>query len=124
MIKIRPFDVVICLFSLFLCIFSTVFALKKARSTGSLHLVIGSPGGEYIYPLEKDAAYSIQGLLGESIIEVHDGEAHFLDSPCPNKTCVQAGFIHRSGEWAACLPNDVFIRIEGSKKDNIDAEVF
>ena len=85
-------------------------------------LVQSSAGGEYVFPLDRDGLYNVAGLHGDSVIEVLDGKARFKDSPCPNKTCVQQGFISLPGEWAACLPNDVFIMVQGSaKKGSVDA---
>ena len=88
-------------------------ALSLGKKEGSPQLVITTPEGEYIYPLDTDGEYKAAGQAGTSIITVKDGKACFSDSPCPNKTCVQSGPVFRNGEWAACLPNDVFIRIEG-----------
>ena len=85
-------------------------------------VVQSSAGGEYVFPLDRDGLYNVAGLHGDSVIEVLDGKARFKDSPCPNKTCVQQGFISLPGEWAACLPNDVFIMVQGSaKKGSVDA---
>ncbi|MCR5318432.1 MAG: NusG domain II-containing protein [Treponema sp.] len=85
-------------------------------------LVQSSAGGEYVFPLDRDGLYNVPGLHGDSVIEVLDGKARFKDSPCPNKTCVQQGFVSLPGEWAACLPNDVFIMIQGAaKKGSVDA---
>lgn len=85
-------------------------------------VVQSSAGGEYVFPLDRDGLYNVAGLHGDSVIEVLDGKARFKDSPCPNKTCVQQGFISLPGEWAACLPNDVFIMVQGAaKKGSVDA---
>lgn len=80
-------------------------------------LVVRTPEGEFVYPLSKNAVYKIEGAIGISEIEVVDGTARFLDSPCPGKTCVMSGALSDTGAWAACLPNQVFIRIEGSRQD-------
>ena len=80
-------------------------------------LVVRTPKGEFVYPLSKDAVYKIEGAIGISEIEVADGKARFLDSPCPGKTCVMTGELSEPGTWAACLPNQVFIRIEGSRQE-------
>jgi hypothetical protein len=51
------------------------------------------------------------------VVEISGGKARVLSSPCVNQTCVAVGHIHRQGEWAACLPNKVFVSIEGSADD-------
>ena len=85
-------------------------------------VVQSSAGGEFVFPLDRDGLYEVPGSLGKSVIEVKDGKARFVDSPCPNRTCVQQGFISVAGQWAACLPNNVLLMIQGSaKKGSVDA---
>ncbi len=98
-----------------------IFALALAFSAVQLgkpkadavHVKAVGNGKTYIFPLDRDGTYSVQGAMGVSIIRIENGAVYFEDSPCPNKTCIQTGKISRPGQWAACLPNDVFIRIEG-----------
>jgi len=46
------------------------------------------------------------------------------DSPCRDKICVLGGWISHSGEWLACLPNSVFVRVEGADTGPVDAQTF
>ena len=119
--KIKLLDFV---FILLVTAVTLVFFLRLSKKSNSRQkvLVAKSTQEEYVFPLDRDGEYKVLGLYGNSVIEVIGGKARFKDSPCPNKTCVQHGFISSPGEWAACLPNDVFILVEGSKKDSsIDA---
>jgi len=120
--KFRPFDFIIIVAFTGLALF-LFLRLRKNTGGEKKNLVVkSSSGGEYVFPLDRNGQYEISGLHGNSVIEVVDGKARFKDSPCPNKTCVQHGFISSPGEWAACLPNDVFILIQGSEKDDsVDA---
>lgn len=119
--KVRWGDVVIGILFVVAIVFS-ILALKK-KSAGKSQLIISAGNKEYVYPMDKDGLYSIPGLLGDSQIRVENGKARFENSPCPSKTCVQTGFISKNGTWAACLPNQVFIRIE-SPDDELDAVAF
>ncbi|MGI6752165.1 MAG: NusG domain II-containing protein [Anaerovoracaceae bacterium] len=49
-----------------------------------------------------------------------DGKIAFISSDCPDKVCVKTGKIHRVGEYAACLPNGIILKIVpgGDRKDN------
>lgn len=58
--------------------------------------------------------YHVPGPLGVSHIRVQDGQARFIDSPCPNKLCVLTGWINQGGENATCLPNLVSLQILGT----------
>ncbi|HAK69499.1 MAG TPA: hypothetical protein DEO40_03415 [Treponema sp.] len=110
--------------ALIVCAALFVFSLFFAgRGGSSASLCVECGGEEYRYPLDKDGVYTVHGLLGDSVIKVENGEAHFIESPCRNKNCVFAGKISRTGEWAACLPNDVLIRIDG-ENDEVDALSF
>ena len=50
-----------------------------------------------------------------------DGSIRFEESDCPHQLCVKAGKISRPGEFAACLPNGIILKIVPS--DNKDREV-
>lgn len=86
--------------------------------------VISGPGSQYIYGLSEDGVYSIPGDLGDTIVEIHDSHVRVLESPCREKICVRTGEISRSGAWIACIPNRVFIRIEGDSDEETDATSF
>ena len=40
-----------------------------------------------------------------------DGSISFEESDCPHKLCIKAGKISRPGQFAACLPNGIIIKI-------------
>ena len=121
---VRPLDFAI----IALIIALTVLAgLRIYGNRGkSARLVIEGPSGRWIYPLDHDARVPITGPLGDTVVEIKDGKGRIKSSPCPNQTCVAAPGISRPGEWNACLPNEVIIRVEsaGEEKDGgIDAFV-
>lgn len=66
------------------------------------------------WPLTQDRRIDITGRMGVSQLEIKDGKVRFLASPCSGKQCVHAGRLHRSGEFAACLPNGVSVYVVGS----------
>ena len=88
---------------------------------GKSHLVIETPDAQYIYSLSEDKKITVQGVLGTSEIEISDGKARFISSPCPGKTCIQCPPVKKQGDWTACLPNRVFIRIETDRNQSLDA---
>jgi hypothetical protein len=119
--KVRWLDALIVALSAALFIY---LAVSVYGGPPSSILVITSGDDEWIYQLTQDRAIEVPGLIGVSVVGIHDGAAHIDDSPCANKTCVAAQAIRRPGEWAACLPNGVFIRIEGEdNQDEFDATV-
>ena len=66
--------------------------------------------------LDQDRVVEIAGPLGMSKIEIKQGKAHFLSSPCSNQYCVHQGWLHHSGQAAICLPNRVSLELLGAKK--------
>jgi len=61
--------------------------------------------------LERQDAFAVQGEAGASTIEIGDGRARFLSSPCLRKYCIRRGWIDRDRDIAVCVPNRVSIRI-------------
>ncbi|MCH5294353.1 MAG: NusG domain II-containing protein [Treponema sp.] len=120
-LSVRRADIII-LAVFALAVFLSFFRLRSGKSS-SPRLIIMSGGTEMVYSMRSDGTYRVPGALGESVIQVRDGKAFFEDSPCPNKTCVQGGPVFRANDWRACLPNDVFIRIEGGPGE-LDATSF
>lgn len=52
-----------------------------------------------------------------------DGRIQFEASDCPDKVCVNAGKLGTAGQFAACLPNEIVMKIvpkNGSNEDDID----
>lgn len=67
----------------------------------------------WVYDLKQDRTVSIPGPLGETEMVIRDGKVHVHSSPCRGKICIAAGEISRPKEWIICLPNRVFITIQG-----------
>ena len=89
-------------------------SLGAVNAAGEPRVVISAyEGQEWIYPLKGDLTLEIPGPLGTTYVHIHDGEVAIESSPCPNQTCVAAGYVRLPGQWVACLPNQVFVRVEG-----------
>ncbi|MCK5715964.1 MAG: NusG domain II-containing protein, partial [Thiomargarita sp.] len=54
---------------------------------------------------------SIQGRLGESVIEVSEEGIRFITAPCRNQYCIHAGWLTKGGDFMACIPNQVSIAL-------------
>ncbi len=120
-IRIKALDVLIVAASLVALIVLSVLVYGGAASET---LVITADTGEWVYPLSVSRTVEVPGKLGVTVVTIDHGQARIIDSPCVNKLCVASPPIGKTGQWSACLPNGVFIRIEGAKKtDDIDAVV-
>ncbi|MBT3272181.1 MAG: NusG domain II-containing protein [Spirochaetales bacterium] len=119
LMKIRPLDYAAVLFALGLTTFVAIAIYSDA--SGSSHVQIRADGGEWLYALESDRELEFEGPLGITHIEISDGSARVVDSPCTEKICINAGALDSSGDWTACLPNRIFVRITGNEETEIDA---
>jgi hypothetical protein len=94
-------------------------------SRDSVRLYIQGTGGSWVYPMDRTERVEIPGPLGRTVVELSGGGARVISSPCTNKTCIASGFIHRRGQWVACLPNGVSLTIEGENTEpDLDAAAF
>jgi len=98
------------------------------KDSNELRFIIQGTNQRWIYPIEETVTVDIPGFLGNTTVELKDGRARVVSSPCANKTCVSCGAIKSKGQWIACLPNGIFIRIEAAGKegrhDGLDGSVW
>ncbi len=121
--RLRPLDAIILAAGAALVAASAAWAY--APGAGTPVAVIDGPGGRWVYPLDRDSELRVPGPLGDTIIEIGGGRARIASSPCPDETCVAAGALSRPGQWSACLPNRVMLRIEGGTDDElVDATAY
>lgn len=79
--------------------------------------VIRSGGKVYReVPLARDQQIEVPGPLGVSIISIEKRKARISSDPSPRQYCVRQGWLQQAGEIALCLPNQVSVELEGSKR--------
>jgi hypothetical protein len=67
----------------------------------------------------------VEGPIGHTHVVIEGNRVRVTESPCRDKICIAAGWIEHTGEWTACLPNRVFVRVEGGERDDgVDAQTF
>ena len=101
------------------------FSLFAFAETGAgSRALIQAEAGDFVYTLETETAFSIDGPLGPSDLAIEDGGIRFVASPCRDKICIAGGLITEAGQWVACLPNRIFVRVEGGEESEVDAQTF
>ena len=65
----------------------------------------------------EEKSFSIPQLKNVVFHLYADGNIAFVESDCPDKVCIHAGKLHLDGQMAACLPNEVYIKIVSVKAD-------
>ncbi len=107
---LKPLDYVAVCIALLLVAISLYYMLSN-RNTGA-RAILATTQGEWVYDLSSNVTFGAEGPLGVSIITLQDGHAFFVSSPCDNQICVQSHPIQHNGSFIACLPNQIFVRIE------------
>ncbi len=86
-------------------------------------------GGKLIYEINLDKveeAYTIK-IDGDkehyNIVEVRKGEIGIIEASCPDKVCVNMGFVSDGLLPITCLPNKLIIEIEGGEESEYDVQV-
>ncbi len=119
----KPLDILIVAAAI--AVVAWVSVSVYAAKSGAPVAVITGQGGEWVYPLAGDRTLNIAGPLGDTVVRISGKKVFVEDSPCRNKVCIAMGAISRAGQWVACLPNRVFVRVEGKTEDGgVDATVF
>lgn len=121
--KIKPLDIGSLVISLAVVILVSAFAF--ADSSEPTQVSVQSSEGDFLYTLAQARSIRVEGPIGHTHIEIEGGRARVVASPCRDQICVAAGWLEASGNWTACLPNRVFVRVEGGdRSDGVDAQTY
>jgi len=103
-------DLLIFLFFIALILITSISFLSTSDS-----IIVKAGDKEYRFSAKDNGIYSVEGVLGETVIEIKDGKIRFLSSPCPSKSCISNGF----SSTVICLPNMV-IATSVEKEGDVD----
>ena len=110
--SVRGVDFLIIIIAVGVVLVSGYNAYLKPQD--SVRVLIKGQGKEWVFPLETKETIVVAGPLGNTVVQIDTDRAWVESSPCSNQTCTASGSIHRLGQWAACLPNNVLVVIQGS----------
>lgn len=64
-----------------------------------------------------EGKFSIPGA-SNVIFQIYDDKSiAFIESDCPDKVCIRSGRLRLAGQFAACLPNRIMLKIVSEEKD-------
>ena len=96
-----------------LALTAVIFIVMQSNRPEQAYARISVQGYGYVLlPLSDDLEFILPQNPNVVFI-VQNGQAAFIASDCPDKICINTGFIYRSGQSAACLPNLVYMVIVG-----------
>ena len=73
--------------------------------------------------LDEDRIFYIE-MVPDILFEVRDGQIAFIKSDCADQICVRTGFLGRTGQMAACLPNGMIMFILNLQSQDDDLDIF
>jgi len=95
--------------------------IKLHGSGGGAMLEIESMGKPYaVVEMNRRKTVTVPGVLGDSVIEINENGARFIETAGGDTNCIEQGYISDAGEMAVCVPNRVLIRVIG--KSDIDTD--
>ena len=119
----KPLDIVALVVSILTVVAVSVFAFGDRREPDAVS--IETDDARFLYPLDQDRLVTVSGPIGDTLVEIRGSRARVIESPCRDKICILTGHLDATGAWTACLPNRVFVRIDGGTiGDGIDAQTF
>ncbi|MBN2738009.1 MAG: NusG domain II-containing protein [Spirochaetales bacterium] len=118
-ISLKLFDFFSFGLALFVLLFSII--INFSGSGSDLTLLVKTREADYVYDLKENRELVFEGPLGDTVIEIKDKMLRVLRSPCPEQICVNSGWISHQGQWLGCLPNQVFLSLEGKVENEVDA---
>ena len=99
----------------FVCI--RLFAEGKGRS---VKVYVDSKLSK-TFDLGSDREYFIETNYGYNLLIIKNNRVRILDADCPNKICVDKGYISKNGESIICLPHHVVVTVESDEEKTVDA---
>jgi len=121
--RLKLIDYIIIFISLLCTAAAGVYVY--AGDAGPLRVRVRTADSVFVYPLDEEREIAVEGPIGTTYVHIREGHAAVVESPCPNKLCIKAGELDEHGEWSACMPNKVFVQIEGgSEGEEVDAGTY
>lgn len=117
-ITIKKGDILIVVIVMIFSAFSFLLLLRRKQGNT---VIINADGIKKEYSLSKDKTI----VLGDkekqyNTIVIENGYVYMKDASCPDQVCVHHKKIQKEGETIICLPNEVYISIEGIEKTEVD----
>jgi hypothetical protein len=109
--------------TIFFAAFLSFFIMKNTVRQGKPVAVITQHGVEIGRISLEDVTgrkeIKIEGEYNELIV-AEKGRICFMEADCPDRVCVNTGWISRPGQVATCLPAGVVVKIIGTDDGEVD----
>lgn len=102
---------------------AVALVIQKVTASGSVASIFLD--GECIQTIDldrvtEDYTFEITGDNYTNTVEVAPGKIRVVSSDCPDKICVNTGWISDSSKTIVCLPNRLVIKIDAESESDVD----
>ena len=119
--EVKTFRIGDAILILILGLGTLLFArLNHPSEPGSIVRVILEDRETGAYALARDTVVTVNGPLGETVVNINGGTVCISSAPCPQKTCVHQGKIRLAGQIVVCVPNRICVEITGAGDQGLD----
>lgn len=123
---IKKWDIVLIVSLLVLsCIPEAIFFVSPTSHSQNTVAVITLDGAVYKeLPLSEHSGTDEIPITtaegGHNLIVVKDQSIGITEADCPDKICIQEGFIARPGESVICLPHKLMVEVKAANNEEPD----
>jgi hypothetical protein len=89
--------------------------LLSAPRDKAVYAEVTSGGVTTRYPLDADTSVTLTGEGYTLTLEIADGSARIAQSDCPDRVCVNTGYVSRPGQSIICVPARISVRLTGGR---------
>lgn len=83
---------------------------RSAESAATV--TVTTPTEEFTLPLSRDTRLTLTGRGDIQVtVEIAGGAVRFSQSGCPDRLCVDSGWLSSPGTGAACVPAGILLRL-------------
>ncbi|MGB4471593.1 MAG: NusG domain II-containing protein [Limnochordia bacterium] len=110
--KIRTGDLLIFVVLLLIGGLMLTSNLFRAKEPGNIAIL--EIDGVIVERFDLDADlenYRAETARGYNILDFADGAVRVIEADCPDKICIQFGWIRQVGQTIVCLPHRLIIRV-------------
>ncbi len=120
-IKAGDIVVIAGLLALSLVIFIASLPHRNKEISEAVISINGSEYARYSLSVDREVIIEQEGHL--NIIEIKNGAVRVKSADCPDKTCVNQGFIDKGGQVIVCLPARLTVTLSGTEAQ-LDSVVY
>lgn len=97
-----------------------LLAINHLQNQGGTVSIGVSGQIKHQFSLKDDREIQVSGPLGLTQIQIKNQKVRIISSACPDKICVNTGWISSTYQMIVCVPNQIVINITGVPNYHFD----